>query len=80
MSDNEIPCQKASPLGRCCCDCVFQMRALKHPWNLNAAKGRISETFGWFCACPDMTDDNNVRQAIFFDGQHGLCEMHEARS
>jgi len=54
------------------------MVAVCHPWNKTFAKGRISEIFGWLCAAPDfsMPDKQGLKAAVFFDGPHGMCEMH----
>lgn len=38
-------------------------------------KGLISERCGWVCMAP--LDDNEFDQsAVFFDFDHGMCEMH----
>jgi len=66
--------------GRCCCNCKHQMLAMKHPWNKGEARGRITEIFGALCAVPDMVSEEGRRQAVFFDGGHGMCEMHEFRA
>ena len=66
--------------GRCCCNCKQQMLAMKHPWNNGEARGRITEVFGSLCAVPDMVSEKGRRQAVFFDGGHGMCEMHEFRA
>lgn len=66
--------------GRCCCNCKHQMLAMKHPWNNGEARGRITEVFGSLCAVPDMVSEEGRRQAVFFDGGHGMCEMHEFRA
>ena len=75
------PCENADAWrGRCCCNCVYQMQVMKHPWNSGESSGRITEQFGWLCAVPDMLTQNGVRQAIFFQREHGMCEEHEWRS
>jgi len=53
------------------------MLVMKHPWNKSEARGRITEVFGSLCAAPDMVSEEGRRQAVFFDGGHGKCEMHE---
>lgn len=66
-------CCKTEWKGRCCCNCVNQFEVMKHPWNEGAGKGRITETMGYGCRPPEFAS----RTIIFFDRQHGLCEMHE---
>lgn len=60
--------------GRCCCNCKYQKRVMKHPWNKGCAKGAISELMGYACGSPLYEGSGNV---IFFDRKHGMCEMHE---
>ena len=68
-------------LGRCCCNCDYQLAARAHPWNTGFAKGRITEIIGWLCVVPDVDDpdEQGTRSAIFFESPHGLCEMHTYR-
>ena len=44
------------------------------------ARGRITDVFGALCAVPDMVSEEGRRKAVFFDGGHGVCEMHEFRA
>lgn len=78
MSDCQLNVEPG--LGQCCCNCEHQMLAMKHPWNTGDAKGSISEVFGALCAVPDMVDADGRRQAVFFETNHGMCEMHEHRA
>lgn len=64
--------------GRCCCNCIYSKKLVKHPWNsAQNLKGSISEQISiennqlFACVCPDMED-----VAIVFDKPHGMCEMH----
>lgn len=63
----------------CCCACKNQVEIKKHPWNKSDGKGRISETMGYGCSCPDLTDGEKLPQIIFFDENHGMCEMYQAK-
>lgn len=62
--------------GRCCCNCVFQRKLVKHPWNIDGFKGSISE---------QVTDSDGdgitvclvfEQEAMSMKGSHGMCEMH----
>lgn len=70
-------CQKDAHKGRCCCNCAHQRVIVKHPWNSGAGKGRVTETMGYGCEPPDFQREDGTREVIFFDGGHGLCEMHD---
>lgn len=60
--------------GRCCCNCRYQKYIVGHPWNKNSwSKGSITQAIGYGCLAPEM------RSVIFFDNQHGMCEMHDWR-
>jgi hypothetical protein len=61
-----------NPNGRCCCNCKYQLKLLAHPWNKDFGKGPITQSIGYVCAAPDF-----LPNAIFFDRQHSMCEMHE---
>lgn len=80
--ENEMECSLdgIAGKGRCCCNCQYQMIAMKHPWNDGEAKGRITEIFGALCAVPDMVSDEGRRQAVFFQRVHGICEMHRFKT
>jgi hypothetical protein len=46
-----------------------------HPWNKNAlTKKSITSIIGYGCTVPDMPG------IVFFDGKHGMCEMHTRES
>lgn len=62
--------------GICCCNCKWQSKLVKHPWNQGEFKGRISEqvkdsegTGMWVC-----TAQNGV--AMTMNTEHSMCEMH----
>jgi hypothetical protein len=71
-------CQIHEPLGRCCCNCRWQLAALAHPWNKGFAKGRVTEVIGWLCTEPTFLE-GETPGAVFSDSKHGLCEMHEVK-
>ncbi len=60
--------------GSCCCNCTNQLKLMKHPWNKDFGKGSISEQCGWVCTVRFDAGDSN--EAIYFDKEHGMCEMH----
>ena len=58
--------------GRCCCNCRYHRPIVGHPWNKNSlTKTSISTIIGFGCTVPDMP------AIVFFEGEHGMCEMHE---
>jgi hypothetical protein len=58
----------------CCCNCKYQKKIQKHPWNTNDMfKGSIGDFLGW--ACTAMLKDTG--KIIFFEKRHGLCELHD---
>lgn len=64
--------------GRCCCNCKWQAKLVKHPWNKATwAKGSISEQMGWVCLTPELQPN-----VTFFDLEleHSVCECHEWKS
>jgi hypothetical protein len=86
----EIKCDKGWHDGSCCCNCLHQKRLMCHPWNGNQningildppikfGKGAISQQCGWVCAV-QFEDDSNNDQFIFFDFEHGFCELHKSK-
>lgn len=63
--------------GRCCCNCVHQLKLMNHPANKTFGKGSILEPCGFACTVMYGDEDkNNQRSAIFSDRVHGICEMH----
>ena len=67
--------------GRCCCNCKFQMKLVKHPWNSDIIyKGRIIEqvmdTNGHDMYVCVMDMALNGDSAIAMDEEHSMCEMH----
>ena len=72
------PCYKGwndkelNTAGRCCCNCRYQTPIVCHPWNKNElTRGPISRIIGYGCNAPEM------ERTVFFDSNHGMCEMHE---
>jgi len=59
--------------GSCCCNCKNQLKLMKHPWNNDFGKGLISEQCGWVCT---GKFDATSTDAIYFDKEHGMCEMY----
>lgn len=70
-----VKCDKSHFQGACCCNCQMQRKLMKHPANKDIGKGPISEEMGYVCITP-FDDGSNLGKAIFFDGEHGMCEMH----
>jgi len=75
-----MKCYKEEFKGKYCCNCINQMEVVCHPWNKTFAKGRMSERLGYVCISPDLFDTNEQRQAVFFDSEHGLCELWTPKS
>lgn len=63
-------------MNRECSNCKHQKKLMKHPWNKRVGKGTCSEQMGWICTV-QFSDGSNSNQAIFFDKENGLCELHE---
>ena len=72
-----MSCSKEERKGRCCCTCNHQRVIMKHPWNKGDGKGRIAEVMGYGCEPPDFAQDGGKPSLVFFDGEHGMCEMHD---
>lgn len=71
-------CQQKNWESRCCCNCKNQSVISKHPWNCGDGKGSILDVMGYGCGLPDFEKDKKGRKNIvFFDKEHGMCEMHE---
>ncbi|MCP4100534.1 MAG: hypothetical protein GY750_03785 [Lentisphaerae bacterium] len=66
--------ENGSYKGSCCCNCKHLTRVMKHPLNKGEAKGSILTVFGYACGSPSEQETKSV---IFFDSEHGMCEMHE---
>ena len=57
--------------GMCCCNCIHQVKIMKHPLNKGEAKGSILDTFGYGC--------NALGDILFNDRGHGMCEEYESK-
>lgn len=68
-------CFKPDWKDRCCCNCKYQCVVSCHPWNKQIGKGYIRESLGYGC----MAQLQETQKVIFFEHEHGLCEMHERR-
>jgi len=79
------PCDKGWK-GMCCCNCDNQKPLFKHPLNgnqkqgliedkLKIGKGPISEQMGWVCHIKFEEEEKYV----FFDREHGMCELWQER-
>lgn len=62
--------------GRCCCNCKYQVKIMRHPWNTftgGRMKGPITQIAGWGCTL--FCEDN--RGIVFFEQEHSVCEEHQ---
>lgn len=60
--------------GRCCCNCNYNVKIMRHPWNVFSGgrmKGPISEIAGYGCNLPDLPG------IVFLETEHSLCEEHQ---
>ena len=64
--------------GDCCCNCENQLKLMKHPWNKEFGKGSITEQCGYVCVMK-FGDNSNSGEAVYFDFEHGMCEMHHRK-
>lgn len=62
--------------GRCCCNCKSQVEIRSHPWNMAVGgrmKGPVTSVAGWGCNTDLQGPGVGI---IFFEREHGMCEMH----
>lgn len=74
--------------GMCCCNCIHQLRVNCHPMNGNNlafgflqdkikfGHGSILTQLGWACNGLQFEDNSTI---VFFDHEHGMCELHERK-
>lgn len=62
--------------GQCCCICRHQIQLMCHPWNTKFGKGYMSQQCGWACIV-EYEDKSNKGRIIFYDHEHGLCELYQ---
>jgi len=85
---DDMKCDKGwGDSGECCCNCKYQKKLMCHPMNGNTklmgivedkvkfGKGSINEQLGWVCTMI-FEDGSNDGKYIFYDFEHGMCEMH----
>ena len=73
-----VKCEHGWHSGECCCNCAKQLKLMKHPWNKEFGKGSITEQCGWVCTM-QFDDSSNKGEAVFYDFEHGMCEMYQRR-
>ena len=59
--------------GRCCCNCQFHVKIMRHPWNTQVGgrmRGPVTEIAGWGCNQPEFEG------IIYFERKHSVCELH----
>jgi len=64
--------------GNCCCNCKHQKKVMCHPKNGNIGKGSINKQMGWVCMA-EFEDRSNKDEYMFFDFEHGFCELYMSR-
>ena len=75
MSIQESECWE-DKYGGCCCKCALQTKIFGHPWNQPPHKGSISTVVGFGCmASLGDPDAGKYEGVVFFDREHGMCEM-----
>lgn len=64
--------------GDCCCNCIYQLKLFCHPWNEEFGKGDITKSCGYVCTVEFDDPELEVKnpRLIFFDFEHGYCELH----
>lgn len=63
--------------GKCCCNCMFQIKICGHPWVTGTS---IKTPTGLFaCGAMMFMDDGNPKdkRSVMASDGHGLCEMWE---
>jgi hypothetical protein len=78
IDSSEKKCEHGWHDGSCCCNCIHQLKLMKHPWNKEFGKGSIMESCGWVCT-QTFEDGSNRGMGIYFDFEHGMCEMHHRK-
>jgi len=68
-------CDKGWHSGECCCNCKSQLRLMCHPYNKEIGNGSILTPLGYICIVR-FDDGSNEGKAIFFEKEHGMCELH----
>jgi hypothetical protein len=69
----QVRAEEHNPQGRCCCNCVNQKRIVGHPWNKEFfVRTPVNSTIGYGCTASELDDT-----IIFFETQHGQCELHD---
>ncbi len=79
MKGNKEDCNRGFKTD-CCCNCTHQLELMCHPMNgggkfdkIKIGKGSIMDRLAWVCVGPELSEG---KRAIFFDTEHGMCEMH----
>jgi hypothetical protein len=66
--------------GSCCCNCIHNLKLMKHPWNTSSlGKGSITEHMGFICTAT-FEDGSSEGEATFFEFEHGSCEHHSPKT
>ena len=80
MLDEDKKCEKgfSKEYGTCCCNCKYQKKLFKHPWNSNYGKGRISEQMGFVCTV-GFSEDGDTETTVYYELEHGMCEMWQEK-
>lgn len=69
-------CYESHTSGNCCCNCIHLNELVCHPMNHDVGVGSIKEHFGYVCTV-QYPDDSNKGRFMFFESNHGGCELHE---
>lgn len=72
----KLPYCKSGFKGQCCCNCIYQKKAMRHPQNLLHFNGSIKNTLGFLCTF-QHPDGSNEGEFVFFNQRHGMCEEHQ---
>ena len=83
-------CDRGLYNGECCCNCFYQKKLMCHPKNgeqkylgwlidkIKFGKGSIKDQCGWVCSF-QHPDESNKDEFIFFDYEHGGCELYKRK-
>ena len=61
----------------CCCQCEYSTPLMKHPFNKEVGKGRMSEAMGYACIGFFSLGE---KVAHFFENEHGMCELFKQKN
>ena len=69
---SEEKCEHGWYDGSCCCNCIHQLKLMKHPWNKEFGKGSIMESCGWVCT--QTFEDDRFKFLLHEEVGEQMCD------